>query len=309
MTNGGIVVNTDSLAIAFQKILPKRLLTEWAGQLAQCTHPTFVRLAIQAFVRRYKVDMTEAAFSDPSAYASFNDFFSRPLKEGARPLACADYVCPVDGAISQCGPITLADRLIQAKGHDYSVRALIGGDEALARPFYDGQFATIYLSPKDYHRIHMPCQGELTHMIHVPGRLFSVNPTTTRHLPDLFARNERLVCLFRGANGPFAIVLVGATIVGSIATVWQGTVNPPRMKASRAWRYDAGEVTLAQGAEMGRFLLGSTVILLFSPDQMRFRGDWAAEKTVRMGETMGDVFRPAALMAPEAPLLLEQKPG
>ena len=195
--------------------------------------------------------MDEAANPDVASYSSFNEFFTRPLKAGARPIAEAAFVSPVDGAISQCGRIE-GDRIFQAKGHDYTTRALVGGDAALASRFEGGEFATLYLSPRDYHRIHMPCAGRLVRMVHVPGDLFSVNPVTARGVPGLFARNERVVCEFEGEHGPFVMVLVGATIVGSMATVWHGVVNPPRPGALREWRYEMGNIELAQGEEMGR---------------------------------------------------------
>jgi phosphatidylserine decarboxylase len=242
---------------------------------------------VRWFIDRYRVNMAEAANPDPAAYATFNDFFTRALAPGARPLADAALVSPVDGAISQLGAID-GDAILQAKGHSYTVQALVGGDADLARPFLGGWFATLYLSPKDYHRIHMPCAGRLVRMIHVPGELFSVNPTTARGVPGLFARNERVVCVFEGVDArPFALVLVGATIVGSMATVWHGVVNPPRPGAIRDWRY-AGEqaITLRQGDEMGRFLLGSTVVLLFPPGPLAFNPGWKAEGAIRMGEAM-----------------------
>jgi phosphatidylserine decarboxylase len=244
---------------------------------------------IRWFVGRYGVDMAEAAEPRIEAYASFNDFFTRALRPGARPLAAADWICPVDGAISQFGRIE-RDQIFQAKGHRYSSTALLGGDAALAAPFDDGSFATLYLSPRDYHRIHMPCAGTLRRMLHVPGALFSVNPSTARGVPGLFARNERVVCLFDDAQGrPFALVLVGATIVGSMATVWHGPVNPPRPGLLREWRYDdrLPPVALAQGAEMGRFLLGSTVVMLFPNDAgLVFDPTWAAGGAIRLGQAM-----------------------
>ena len=219
------------------------------------------------------------------AAASFNDFFTRALRPGARPLADAEFVCPVDGAISQFGSIERG-QIFQAKGHRYSATALVGGDAALAAPFENGHFATLYLSPKDYHRIHMPCDGRLVRMIHVPGALFSVNPATARGVPGLFARNERVVCVFDGARGPFVLVLVGATIVGSVATVWHGVVTPPRVAQTRDWRYDDREVRLARGAEMGRFLLGSTVVVLLPRFDLKFNPGWAPGGAIRLGEAM-----------------------
>ena len=276
---------SERLAVALQYALPKRLLTQFAGRLAGLEGGKATTAVIRWFIGRYGVNMAEAANPDPAAYASFNAFFTRPLREGVRPLAEADFVCPVDGAISQLGPIEF-DQIFQAKGHFYSTTALVGGDRTLAARFEDGEFATIYLSPRDYHRIHMPCAGRLTQMIYVPGELFSVNPATARGVPGLFARNERVVCVFEGAFGPFVMVLVGATIVGSMATVWHGVVNPPRMPDIEKRSYAEGEVVLEQGAEMGRFLLGSTVVMLFPKQVLRFASDWVPGRAVRMGEAM-----------------------
>ena len=276
---------SERLAVALQYALPKRLLTQFAGRLAGLEGGKATTAVIRWFIGRYGVNMAEAANPDPAAYASFNAFFTRPLREGVRPLAEADFVCPVDGAISQLGPIEF-DQIFQAKGHFYSTTALVGGDRALAARFEDGEFATIYLSPRDYHRIHMPCAGRLTQMIYVPGELFSVNPATARGVPGLFARNERVVCVFEGEFGPFVMVLVGATIVGSMATVWHGVVNPPRMPDIEKRSYAEGEVVLEQGAEMGRFLLGSTVVMLFPKQVLRFASDWVPGRAVRMGEAM-----------------------
>ncbi len=274
------------LAVLPQYVIPKQILTTLAGRFASARLGGTTTAVIRWFVERYGVNMAEAADPDPASYATFNDFFTRPLTPGARPLAAADLLCPVDGAISQLGPIA-GDQLFQAKGHAYSTTALVGGDAELARRFEHGTFATIYLSPKDYHRIHMPCAGRLVRMIHVPGDLFSVNPTTARGVPGLFARNERVVCVFEGAVGPFVMVLVGATIVGSMATTWHGVVNPPRTGTVREWRYDDRAIELAQGDEMGRFLLGSTVVLLFAKQRIEFTPTWTAELPVRMGEAMG----------------------
>lgn len=276
---------SDRLAVLPQYFLPKQALTALAGRFARAEGGSLTHAAIRRFVARYGVNMAEAAQPDITAYATFNEFFTRPLRDGARPLAQATFVCPVDGAISQFGPIE-KDQIFQAKGHSYSTTALVGGDAALAAGFDNGHFATLYLSPKDYHRIHMPCAGRLTRMIHVPGALFSVNPTTARGVPGLFARNERVVCVFDTAHGPFVLVLVGATIVGSMATVWHGVVNPPRSGQLREWRYDTESVELAQGAEMGRFLLGSTVVMLWPHATLRFNPEWAPAREIRMGEVM-----------------------
>jgi phosphatidylserine decarboxylase len=280
---------SDTLAVLPQYLIPKQALTALAGKFANARAGNTTTAVIRWFVKRYQVNMAEAANSDIASYATFNEFFTRPLKPGARPLAPADWVCPVDGAISQLGPIA-RDQIFQAKGHHYSTTALVGGDAALAAQFQDGHFATIYLSPRDYHRIHMPCDGSLRRMIYVPGDLFSVNPTTARGVPGLFARNERVVCVFDTAHGPLVLTLVGATIVGSMATVWHGQVNPPR--PGRLWEksYESGAVTLRQGEEMGRFMLGSTVVLLFPKSAMAFNGQWQSAAPVRLGEVMANTL-------------------
>ena len=279
----------DRLSVLLQSLLPKYALTVAVGALAGTRGGALTHAAVRRFIARYGVDMGEAAHPAIEHYPTFNEFFTRPLREGARPLADAPWVCPVDGAISQFGPIT-GDRIFQAKGHDYTTRALVGGDAALAARFENGAFATLYLSPRDYHRIHMPCRGRVRRMIHVPGSLYSVNPATARGVPGLFARNERVVCVFESEHGPFVMALVGATIVGSMATVWHGVVNPPRPSTVREWLYDDAGAFLERGAEMGRFLLGSTVVMLFPRDTLRFNPDWAPERAIRMGEAMGFVL-------------------
>ena len=279
----------EKLKVLPQYLMPKRLITELAGKLASGEHGGMTTKAIRWFIKRYQVNMAEALNPDPASYKSFNAFFTRPLKEGARPLADSTLVCPVDGAISQCGPIE-GEQIFQAKGHSYTATTLLGNDRELAKAFIDGTFATLYLSPKDYHRIHMPCQGKLKLMRYVPGDLYSVNPVTARNVPGLFARNERLVCVFDGEQGPFVMVLVGATIVGSMATVWHGLVNPPRAKDIVDYRYDNEAIVLNKGDEMGRFLLGSTVVLLFPKNQWQLPVDWTATRPIRMGEAMSTML-------------------
>lgn len=278
----------DTLAVAVQYALPKQALTQLMGRLASAEGGAATTAVIRWFVGHYGVNMLEAVPQDPAAYRTFNEFFTRRLASGARPVVRqCDLVCPVDGAISQFGPID-GDRIIQAKSHRYTTAALLGGDTALAQQFEGGHFATLYLSPKDYHRIHMPCAGRLRGMKHVPGRLFSVNPSTARTVSDLFARNERVVCVFDGDRGPWVLVLVGATIVGSMATTWHGVVNGLRPKRVREWTYESQEIKLAQGDEMGRFLLGSTVVLLFPKQRLAWNVAWAPGASVRMGERMAD---------------------
>lgn len=283
---------SDFLAVLPQYVLPQQALTRFAGWVARAQMGGVTTAIIRRFIRRYQVNMAEAMQSDPAAYASFNDFFTRALRPDARPLAQADWVCPVDGAISQCGPIA-RDQIVQAKGHHYSTTALLGGDASQAASFANGSFATIYLSPRDYHRIHMPCAGTLRRMVHVPGDLFSVNPTTARAVPGLFARNERVVCSFDTAHGPLVLVLVGATIVGSMATTWHGVVNPPRSGVLREWTYSGADApSFVQGQEMGRFLLGSTVVLLWPQGVMGWQPGWQAGKPVVLGEAMAHAQPP-----------------
>ncbi len=275
---------TDRLFLRIQRLLPKRALTEAIGWLAAREAGALTHFAIRRFIARYGVDMAEAAAPEPSAYRSFNAFFTRPLRDGVRPLAHAPWICPVDGAVSQCAPIRNGS-LVQAKDHAYTVAELLGGDQVLAQTFTDGAFATLYLSPRDYHRIHMPADGRLRSMRHIPGALYSVNPVTARGIPGLFARNERVVCEFEGAHAmPFVMVLVGATIVGSMATVWHGVVNPPRPGAIRRWDYTDAQVNLGQGDEMGRFLLGSTVIMLVPQAAALPWPAWESGRPIRMGE-------------------------
>ncbi len=276
-------------SIILQYILPKQAITALAGKLANLKGGSLTTKVIAWFVQRYQVNMAEAANPDMSSYATFNDFFTRPLKANARPLTNADFICPVDGAISQFGQIE-QDQIFQAKNHNYSSLMLLAGNQALANKFQSGSFACLYLSPKDYHRIHMPCDGTLKSMAYVPGDLFSVNPNTAANVPNLFARNERVVCEFESAqHGTFVMVLVGATIVGSMATVWHDSpnkvINPPRSKNIRTWAYE--NISLKQGDEMGRFLLGSTVVMLFERDALQFNSDWQPARAIKLGEHMG----------------------
>lgn len=277
---------SDRSAVLPQYLLPKRAITVFAGWVAGGRWGWLTTAIIRRFIKKYRVNMDEAANSDPASFATFNAFFTRALKPQARPLASSAWICPVDGAISQFGKIE-KDQIFQAKGHHYSSAALLGGDVALAAQFDDGHFATLYLSPRDYHRIHMPCTGSLRQMTYVPGDLFSVNPTTARGVPGLFARNERVVCMFDTLRGPLALVLVGATIVGSMATAWHGQVNPPRRAEPTTWNYEKESIVLKQGEELGRFLLGSTVVMLWPKRQIHFNPAWAPENAVRLGEAMG----------------------
>ncbi len=279
------------LKVLPQYLIPKQAITALAGKLAFAKAGTLTTTVITWFVKRYQVNMAEAAEPNIQAYESFNEFFTRPLKKGARRISKADFISPVDGAISQFGDIK-ADQIFQAKGHQYSTLAMLAGDKSLAASFQNGHFATLYLSPKDYHRIHMPCDGNLKSMTYVPGDLFSVNPTTAQGVPGLFARNERVICEFDSAHGTFVLILVGATIVGSMATIWHGIVNPPRLGSVNTWTYENQTITLKQGEEMGRFLLGSTVVMLFPENTLSFNRAWKPEKPIKLGEKMADSVKP-----------------
>jgi len=276
----------DGLFVALQYLLPHHLISRAVYAMTRWRSP-LVQPAIRAFVQHFKVDMDEAADASPAGYTTFNAFFTRALKPELRPLAEGDEVvaCPVDGTISQLGRIE-DGRIFQAKGHEFSLVELLGGDLSRADAFRNGQFATIYLSPRDYHRIHMPLAGTLKQMVHVPGRLFSVNPVTVERVPRLFARNERVAALFNTEVGSMGLVLVGAMNVAAIETAWSGLVTPPHGHEIGVWNYGKHvSVHLPRGEEMGRFNMGSTVILLL-PEAMSFRPDLAAGKTVRMGESL-----------------------
>lgn len=280
----------DTIKVKAQYWLPQHLLSRLAGRFAAANAGKLTTAAIRWFIRQYQINMAEAQQEEPAVYATFNQFFTRPLKPGMRPIddTPTSLVFPADGAISQFGAIQHG-RLLQAKNHNYTAASLLGGDPAKAQSYNNGSFITIYLSPSDYHRVHMPVTGTLTEMLYVPGKLFSVNPLTAEHVPDLFAINERVVCHFETEFGPMAMVLVGATIVASIETVWAGTVTPPTASEIHRWQYPAegnGSIQLEKGAEMGRFKLGSTVILLFGEDAIQFSDALAEQDITRMGQLM-----------------------
>ncbi len=279
----------ERLFIISQYLLPHHLISRLAGCIAECRVPWFKNAFTAWFAKRYQVNMGEALVEDLTAYQHFNDFFTRALKPGARPLdeTPGAILCPADGAISQIGPIEHG-RCFQAKGHSFSVLELLGGDADRAAPFMGGEFATVYLSPKDYHRVHAPVGGTLREMIYVPGRLFSVNQSTAENVPELFARNERVVCIFDTERGPMAVVLVGAMIVASIETTWAGLVTPPKREL-KTFSYDESArapITLAKGDEVGRFKLGSTAIVLFGPDQVNWAESAWPGSQVRMGQLL-----------------------
>ncbi|KPQ28159.1 MAG: phosphatidylserine decarboxylase [Marinobacter excellens HL-55] len=279
----------DKLFVLSQYVTPQRTVSHLTGRLADSTSaPGLKNRVISWFIGRYGVNMSEAAESDPTAYPSFNAFFTRELKPGARTITHGDdvFVSPVDGAISQLGQVS-NDRVFQAKGQSFGLTELLGGDESSAAPFREGQFSTIYLSPKDYHRIHMPMAATLREMVYVPGNLFSVNPVTAENVPNLFARNERVVCIFDTNAGPMAMVLVGAMIVGSMETTWAGVIAPNPAKLTR-WKYQDDEaIKFEKGDEMGRFRLGSTVVLVMPKGAVAWNAEQIAGKTVQMGEAFG----------------------
>ncbi len=279
----------DKLFITLQHLVPQHALSRMAGWVANSSWPVLRDPFIQWFVKRYQVNMAEACCSDPLQYRTFNEFFTRALKNDARPIAAGDdvIVCPADGAISQLGPVT-QDRVLQAKGRSFSLTALLGGDPALAEQFQEGSFMTVYLSPRDYHRVHMPLAGTLTRMIHVPGKLFSVNQLTSENVDSLFARNERVVCCFDTDQGPMALVLVGAMIVASVDTVWAGQVCPGRTQSIDVdYRDHVPPIQIGKGDEMGRFKLGSTVIAVFGPGMARLAAELSAGDAVWMGQRIG----------------------
>ncbi len=277
----------DKLATLPQYLIPQHLLSVVMHRLANSKVIWFKKLFIYFIVSRYKVDISEAAEPDLSTYSSFNAFFTRALRKDIRPIATGDNIMtsPVDGAISQIGAIE-SGQIVQAKGRNYSVLELLGGDTKLADQFEKGQFATIYLSPKDYHRIHMPLTGKLKMMRYVPGKLFSVNPRTARAVPRLFSRNERVVTVFDTSQGSIVMVLVGAIFVGSMETVWAGKITPPYTKEIKDWDYTGKNIVLEKGQEMGRFNMGSTVVLLLPKSMSSFKSKITAESIIKLGEAM-----------------------
>ena len=285
----------ERIKIAAHYLLPQLLLTQCVGWLAQQRWGKVTHFIIDRFARHYCVNWQEAQKSKPGDYATFNEFFTRTLKDGARPIiADENTLClPADGRVSESGTID-DNRLLQAKGHLFTLEDLLAGDTELAAQFRNGTFLTTYLSPRDYHRVHMPCAGTLRRMIYVSGELFSVNPFLAQHIPNLFARNERVICVFDTEYGPMVQILVGATITASMSTVWHGVVNPPRQDGVREWHYPAdGEtaVHLAKGEEMGAFQLGSTVVNLFAPGRVTLHERLQAGAVTTLGECLGWVAK------------------
>ncbi len=279
----------DYLKALPQYLMPGHLVSRLIHRFTRIRNPRIKNPFTRWFIRHFDINVDEAIESEPSAYEHFNAFFTRELKPGVRPIVEGEdsVACPVDGTISQAELIEHG-RIFQAKGHDYSLVTLLGGSKDRAEPFQGGIFTTIYLSPQDYHRIHMPVTGILQEMVHIPGRLFSVNPATTRVIPGLFARNERVVSIFDTDFGPMAMVKVGAVNVGSIETVWAGEITPPAGRVVRAWHYEKeGAVTLQKGDEMGRFNMGSTVIVIFGPSAVVWAEGIEADAKVRLGQLLG----------------------
>jgi len=276
----------DKIVTLPQYLIPQHTLSLLMYRLTRCEVVWFKSLFIRFIVKQYQVNVAEAAETDLTHYSSFNAFFTRLLREDARPIADSGLVSPVDGVVSQAGAIA-SGQIVQAKGQEYSVLALLGGDDALATELTQGQFATIYLSPKDYHRIHMPVTGTLRKMRYIPGKLFSVSPRTARAVPDLFARNERVAVTFDTEFGPMVMVLVGAIFVGSMETVWAGQITPSYGKVIQQWTYDDEQaITISKGQEMGRFNMGSTVVVLVGRDAAIFNEQITAESPIQLGQAM-----------------------
>jgi len=284
---------TGRAFVALQHLLPQHGLSRLVLRATRSRVPAFKNALIRLFVRGFEPDMADAVETDPTAYASFNDFFTRALRPGTRPVDADPraVISPVDGTVSEAGTLS-TDRLLQAKGREYSLRALLAGNPAWERTFAGGSFATIYLAPYNYHRIHMPIAGELRESFYVPGRLFSVNNTTARLVPGLFSRNERVFCGFDAGGVPWALILVGALNVGSMATVWHGDVTPRKYREVTALPVDdvLAPRSLEKGDEMARFNMGSTVILLLPPGAARWQESLAAGRVLRMGERIGDLI-------------------
>lgn len=278
----------DAIKVLPQYALPQHTLSKLMSYITHSENRALKNWCINTIIKHYGVNMAEALEENPEVFKTFNHFFTRELKPEARPITTENnaIACPADGSVSQAGNIT-DGRIFQAKGMSFTTDDLLGGDVERAKPFEDGVFATIYLSPKDYHRLHMPLTGTLKEMVHIPGKLFSVNSATTRSVPGLFARNERVAAIFDTEIGPMALVLVGAIFVSSIETVWHGVVTPPTVPSVSTWYYDHKAITLRKGDEMGRFNMGSTIIVLFVKDRVQWESEFKADKLVKLGEMIG----------------------
>jgi phosphatidylserine decarboxylase len=282
-----------------QNLLPHHALSKLMSKFTHCETRWFKNLFIKQIIKHYGVNMDEALIQDIQVFKSFNDFFTRELKPESRPLSTVDnaIVSPADGVVSQAGYIS-DGAIFQAKGKSFTVTELLGGSEERAAPFNDGIFSTIYLSPKDYHRLHSPLTGTLKEMVHIPGRLFSVNAATTEAVPRLFARNERVCCLFETEAGPMALILVGAIFVSSVETVWHGVVTPPTRTSVQNWLYENGAITIEKGEEIGRFNMGSTIIVLFTKNNAQWNDDLIADKAVKLREMIGKTIPKTSIVIP-----------
>ncbi len=281
-------MTTQEALTKLQYILPHHALSKMMSKLTHCENKIWKNLFIKQIIKHYGVNMNEALEQDINTFKSFNHFFTRELNSNVRPLTTTPnaIACPADGTVSQAGKINDGD-IFQAKGKNFTVTDLLGGDSKRAESFNNGVFTTIYLSPKDYHRLHMPLTGTLREMVHIPGRLFSVNTATTNSVPGLFARNERVAAIFDTDAGPMALVLVGAIFVSSIETVWHGVVTPPSITSVRSWQYQENAPVLKIGEEMGRFNMGSTIIVLLAKNKAEWDSNFTAEKVVKLGEHIG----------------------
>ena len=284
-------MTTQEALTKLQYILPHHALSKMMSKLTHCENKIWKNLFIKQIIKHYGVNMNEALEQDINTFKSFNHFFTRELNSNVRPLTTTPnaIACPADGTVSQAGKINDGD-IFQAKGKNFTVTDLLGGDSKRAEPFNNGVFTTIYLSPKDYHRLHMPLTGTLREMVHIPGRLFSVNTATTNSVPGLFARNERVAAIFDTDAGPMALVLVGAIFVSSIETVWHGAVTPPSITSVRSWQYQENAPVLKIGEEMGRFNMGSTIIVLLAKNKAEWDSNFTAEKVVKLGEHIGNTL-------------------
>lgn len=279
--------------IFFQHIVPQHFLSRCVGLLAASKIGFLKNFLIRLFIKKYKVNMTEAEIKSAEEFSCFNDFFTRKLEADARPInpESKAIICPVDGAVSAIGDIE-AEQIFQAKGKSFSLNALLGGDQKLADKFHGGKFATLYLSPRDYHRIHIPLTGTLEEMIYIPGKLFSVNQTAAENIDELFARNERAVCIFNTDIGPMAVILVGAMIVASIETVWAGQVAPSKLDKHVEHYHEHAPITIRRGEEMGRFKLGSTAIVLFPANVMSWEASLQTADGIQLGQKIGETSLP-----------------
>lgn len=281
-----------TLFIFFQHIVPQHFLSRVVGALAASKVSFLKNLLIRLFIKKYKVNMAEAELKSAEEFSCFNDFFTRKLETNARPINSESkaIICPVDGAVSAIGDVDI-EQIFQAKGKSFSLGALLGGDQKLANKFHGGKFATLYLSPRDYHRIHMPLTGTLEEMVYIPGKLFSVNQTTAENIDDLFARNERVVCIFNTDIGPMAVILVGAMIVASIETVWAGQVAPSKLDKYVEYYHEHPPITIRRGEEMGRFKLGSTAIVLFPANVISWEASLQTANSIQLGQKIGEILK------------------